>query len=374
MSAPTVLMAVFNGLEFDGRVQRAASALAPIAAVHVIGLSGEGPVWAPPDGAYTTEGVPGPMMGVGAQRAFGRRLRAVAAALRPALVYAHDYYAAWPGRVAARKAGARFVYDAHELLQPLPGQKRTLRERLFERLERMGAAGADLVICANEPRARMFQAYHGLPHLPLVVRNIPDDRGDTVPEGIEQDPHAVLYQGDMGYGRRLERLVDAMGTLDEGTTLWMVGGGPALDKLRAMAAARGVEDRVRFPGRVPRGELGALMASCGVGVLSYPAPDLNNVYCAPNKVYEYARAGLPMVAIGSDHLKELVEEPGLGVALDADASPEAIAKAVSDVSADRERHAAACEAFALDNPWESEADRLRAAIRPLLVEGGSDRG
>lgn len=366
MSRPSLVMAVFNGLEFDGRVQRAASALASVASVHVLALSGEGEVWRPSDGAYSTEGVPGPMMGLAAQRRFQRRFQEVVRERRPRVVYAHDYYTAWSGYAAARSVGARFVYDAHELLKPVPGQRRSLRERVFERLERMGARHADLVVCANEPRARLFQQYHGLARLPLVVRNIPDESQEPALPTLERDLDSILYQGDMGLGRGLGTLLEALTLLGPEATLVMAGGGPALDKLRAMASAEGLGDRVRFLGRVPRAELPALMAQCGIGVLSYPAKDLNNVYCAPNKVFEYARAGLPMIAIGSDYLSETVQAPGLGRALPSEATPAAFSEAVREVAAGRERHVAACRAFASENTWTREATRLRDAVRDLL--------
>jgi len=371
LSRPSIVMFVFNGLEFDGRVQRAASALAPIADVHVLGLCGEGEVWRPPDGAYSTEGVPGPMLGLKAQRSFRRRMRTVVGQRRPQLVYGHDYYTAWSAREEALRVGAKFVYDAHELLKPSPGQKRSLRERLFALLERMGASDADLVICANEPRARLFHEYHGLTTVPLVIRNIPDESQEPPLSEVKRDPLRILYQGDLSAGRRLELLIQALPYLDANSSLVLAGGGPALDKLRSMASAAGLDHRITFLGRVPRSDLPRLMAESGVGVLSYPASDLNNVYCAPNKVYEYARAGLPMVAIGSEHLRELVEGPGLGLALDAPSDPAQLAGALRAVVAERLRHAGACRAFARGNTWAREAERLREAVGRLLGASGS---
>lgn len=365
MSKPVIVMAVFNGLEFDGRVQRAASALAPIADVHVIGLCGDAPVWSPPDGAYTTEGVPGPMLGWHAQRTFRRRLREVVGARRPQVFYAHDYYLAMAG-AAARSKGVRFVYDAHELLKPQPGQKRPLRDRLFESLERVGARKADLVICANEPRAEIFQEYARLRLKPTVIRNIPDESQEPPLPAVERDPGRILYQGDISRGRRLDVLLEALSHLEPSHTLVLAGGGPALDTLRTMASAAGLQDRVQFLGRVPRSELPELMAGSAVGVLSYPARDLNNVYCAPNKVFEYARAELPMVAVGSEHLRSLVEGPQLGIALPPTASAIELADALRTVGAHRTVHAPACQTFARENSWAGEAERLRGAVQGLL--------
>ena len=146
----------------------------------------------------------------------------------------------------------------------------------------------------------------------------------------------------------------------------MAGAGPAVDKLRAVALEHQVADRVQFLGRVPRDTLDPLMRGCDIGILSYPARDLNNVYCAPNKVYEYGQCALPMAAIGSPHLAQMIEPSGTGRCLPQDAQAGAIAAMIEDVQS---RHMAcqeACAVFAGENTWSVEADTLRAAVRPLL--------
>lgn len=371
MSRARVLMAVYNGLAFDGRVQRSAQALSEIADLKVLSLH-DGAGWSPPGQTYQVEELPIPLGGAKNIAAFGAALVSRAVRERPALVYAHDYYVAAPGARAARRTGARFVYDAHELNLPAAGESLDARGKFFLALERWGARRADRVICANEMRALKFQEWTGRADLPTVVRNIPPrfepGPGTTMPPLAATHDGSVrlLYQGDMGAKRGLERWVAAMAHLPSRYHLVMAGAGPALDRLREVALEHRVADRVQFLGRVPRDTLDPLMRVCDIGILSYPAQDLNNVFCAPNKVYEYAQCGLPMVAIGSPHLAEMMEPHGLGRCLGIDADPEAIAGAIASVEDARSASVAACARFADAHPWSSEADTLRAAIRPLL--------
>lgn len=376
MSRPTVLMAVYNGLAFDGRVQRAASALAVVADVRVLALD-EGVRWSPKDRSFKVEELPIPLGGARNIAAFGRAFVERATRLRPTIVYAHDYYVAAAGAQAARRSGARYVYDAHELNLPEPGKAVGARGRLFLALERWGARRADLVVCANEPRAERFQGWCALDRRPVVVRNVPPvfeaGPGATLPAltASHEGTVRVLYQGDMGVRRRLERWIEAMTFLPPHHQLLMAGSGPALDKLRAVAVECSVADRVQFLGRVPRDTLDPLLRVCDIGILSYPATDLNNVYCAPNKVFEYAQCGLPMVAVGSSYLAEMIEPFGIGRCLPADASAEPIARMIEDVETKLPACRAACAAFAAENTWEAEAAVLRAAVLPLL---GGARG
>ena len=375
MSRSRILMTVYNGLAFDGRVQRSARALSEIADVKVLSLQ-EGVGWSPTDEAYQVEELPIPLGGAKNIAAFGAALVDRAVRERPAVVYAHDYYVAAPGARASARAGAKFVYDAHELNLPAPGESLDGRGKFFLALERWGARRADLVICANEPRAQRFHEWSGRAEMPTVVRNIPP-RFEPGP-GTTMSPLAashegtvrLLYQGDMGARRGLERWVEAMVHLPSRYHLIMAGAGPALDGLRECAIDCEVADRVQFLGRVPRDTLDPLMRVCDIGILSYPATDLNNVYCAPNKVYEYAQCGLPMVAIGSPYLAGIMEPPGIGRCLVIEAQPSELAAAIEGIEGARDGFVAACARFAGANTWTQEADVLRAAMAPLLEAAG----
>jgi glycosyltransferase involved in cell wall biosynthesis len=59
----------------------------------------------------------------------------------------------------------------------------------------------------------------------------------------------------------------------------------------------------------------------------------NNYYCAPNKLFEYMRMGLPMVAANYPGIRLLVEGEGVGFCVDP-ASPGEIATALNRLAAD----------------------------------------
>ena len=137
---PRVLMAVFNALDFDGRVQRAATALADMADVEVLAIDG-GRGFSP-SAAYRLNVMPVTPGEFGSNRMlhlrFLHKLVSRACQLRPHLLYAHDFFLAFPGWVAARLSGARFVYDAHELIIPgsLGRHHSQFQEKVWYWLER----------------------------------------------------------------------------------------------------------------------------------------------------------------------------------------------------------------------------------------------
>jgi len=195
---PSILMAVFNPLDFDGRVQRAAQALSAIANVEVFAI--EGRTGFKPDGDYRLSVLPVRPGEFGKNRMlhlrFLRELVRRARLARPDFVYAHDFFLATPGWLAARLSGARFIYDAHELV--IPGaqglESGLMQERFWYLLERFAVGRADLVIAANEARARIMQEHYRLQRQPTAIRNI------TIPPGTT--PHVNDLRSRLPYLER----------------------------------------------------------------------------------------------------------------------------------------------------------------------------
>lgn len=370
MSRPRVLMPVYNGIEYDGRVRRIAEAVSEVADVTVVSLAtGREPA---PDASYrvvTVDAAPRRERGarVRSHLRFWRGTLAQARALRPAVIHAHDYFMAFPGAAISRIVGARLVYDAHELIIPSSDESMGGRERVWYRLERLAIPHADLVIAANEERARFMRAHYELAELPLPIRNIPPVT-PAPPHGaggVRLAPRAhgvvrLVYQGDLALNRRVGEFIRAVAELGPGYEMVLLGSGPDVDALQALVTSLGVGDRVQLPGRVPSVELQGLLRECDLGVITYPATGLNNVYCAPNKLYEYAQAGLPMVALPNPVLDAAFAAYGVGI---SDADP---AAAISRAAAALPALRAALPGFVAAHQWSAEAARLQDAYRRIL--------
>lgn len=373
---PTLLMCVFNPIEFDGRVQRSAETLASDFDVCLYSVDAGGSFNSP---SFRTTPVRLTPRGskYAAHLAFARRILVAARQLRPTVVYAHDYFMAFPGWVAARLARARFVYDAHELIIPGPGERHEVRDAIWYRLERAVVARADLVIAANPERAYLMREHYRLPAQPITVRNIaaPADRrlADAEVLGLypalrrtRPDELLVVYQGDISLARGLDAFLDAARLLPDNYRLLLVGGGPDLAALTASTREQGGTS-VSMIGRVPRDHLQDILRLCDIGLVSYPMQGLNNVYCAPNKIYEYAQAGLPVVTTPQPPLQEMLDRFGIGEVAGAPAPSGGVraeqwAAAIRTVGANLARFARRLPSFVTAHDWEQEQDRLRTAV------------
>lgn len=370
-----VLAGVFNPIAYDGRVQRAAEALAERCEVSVVCPAGPELDRPPP-----FELVVVPLRGTSFPRQYAQFFRAVigeARRQRPAVIHAHDYFMALPGLIASRLTGARLVYDAHELNIPERGVRRKLILRIFYLMERATLRHADLILAANTDRAERMAAHYRLQATPVVVQNIPPaptsayepgPDGEEVTGSLRRGPgdFLLVYQGHLKLQRGLRRVLEALTRLPDHVRLLVVGGGPdqagLLDEIRTL----GLSDRVEYLGRVPRAALFPILSACDAGVLTYSYDTLNDRYCAPNKVFEYAQAGLPVLATDQAPLRRVLDEYAIGALFGPDDDASAIAAQIIRLtSVPRAAYQHAISRFLEDHRWETEAERLRSAVCSL---------
>jgi len=120
-----------------------------------------------------------------------------------------------------------------------------------------------------------------------------------------------IYQGLISKSRNLDRILDAFNKVSfENRTLILMGTGDNayLADLKSKANDKIIFEKARpFPTHLE------FTKNCKYGVLSYHEKDINNVYCAPNKLYEFAYFGLPMIFPAYPGLMQLNSEYNFGI-------------------------------------------------------------
>lgn len=273
-----------------------------------------------------------------------------------------------------RRAGARRVLASthgHEVgWSMVPAGRQALR--------RIGDHTDAVTYVSRYTRGRFASAFGpgaGLEHLPSGV--------DT--EVFRPDPAArAELRARYGLGDRptvlcLSRLVPRKGqdmlirALPEvrrridGAVLVIVGGGPYQDRLRDLVRAVGVDDHVVITGGVPAAELPAhhtiadvFAMPCRTRGAGLDVEGLGIVYL------EASATGVPVVAGRSGGAPETVRAGETGVVVDG-TSVAAVAGAVADVLADRDRAAAMGTAGRAWVGAEWRWDVLGAKLRRLLA-------
>ncbi|NWN91784.1 glycosyltransferase [Marinobacter adhaerens] len=297
--------------------------------------------------------------------------------LRPDAVIAEDFFAALPGWAAGKLVNARVVYDAHELIIPDRRWPTGKRSHFWYMLERWVVPRSDLVIAANVERARLMAEHYNLSEAPEFMRNIPPVKEAclTTEEALAKYPvlnrqseqdRIVLYQGDISLARGLSRFIEALKYLPKNCRLILVGDGPDLDALKQLGETFFREGRFTALGRVPNHLLSSITRLADVGIVTYPFEGLNNIYCAPNKIFEYAQAGLPVIATNQPTIHALVNHYQIGELISRQEGPSELAEAIQKIVYNLPTYRSRLPGFVLQHQWEDEAERVHHRILALF--------
>ena len=155
------------------------------------------------------------------------------------------------------------------------------------------------------------------------------------PAVAESTPYFV-YAGTMSEWQGCDIFIAALKVLlSRGgrARLIYIGQGSDVDRLRKIAEAL-EEGVVEFPGVLPPEETARWLRGAVAGLVSI-RPDANYDYARPTKIYAASAVGVPVIFAGSGVASTLVNQEGLGWAVDyaADAVSEVMETAVERFSA-----------------------------------------
>ncbi len=129
-------------------------------------------------------------------------------------------------------------------------------------------------------------------------------------EGRREDDLRLCYVGNLGNSYDIATMIEGVRLLEaEGlkVSLTVAGEGP---QRRRVAVAAGQGAPIRDLGYLPKAEMEALLARCDVGIVPMVA---SSWVAVPNKVVDYAAAGLAMVNGLQGETQELLERYDAGI-------------------------------------------------------------
>nr|WP_210302269.1 glycosyltransferase family 4 protein [Rhodoblastus sphagnicola] len=272
--------------------------------------------------------------------------------------------------------GARFIFDQRDLCPELYEAKFGRRGPfywLLRALERLTYACADHVVTANDAfRDIALSRGAKAPERVVSVYSYPDA---AFPRGRAPQPGrktlVLGYIGVIGDQDGVDNLVRAVSHLVDVRRFRdfhavIVGDGPALPSVRALAKALDVEDFITFTGFLGGEALAAHLAAFDIGVIPDP-PNPSNDKMSMNKVFEYCALGIPVVAFPLTETRRLLGDAGVYA---RGAAPRHLAEAALVLMRDaglRERRAECARlraATAFD--WSREARKYVAVYGQCL--------
>ena len=134
---------------------------------------------------------------------------------------------------------------------------------------------------------------------------------------IPKHQHILIYQGAIQKGRGINKMLDCLQG-DENLCVVVVGDGEDKKYYEKKAQLLGVDKRCFFHEAVKYDNLFAITSSADLGCAFLSAHSTNNEYAIPNKIFEYAHCGLPVITSSLSIMKKYVEKFQLGKTTDID--------------------------------------------------------
>lgn len=217
------------------------------------------------------------------------------------------------------------------------------------------------VVVPELNRAFITKAWWELKKTPIVLPNKPYDIPQGVPANdtkkiiakIPDKKKTILYQGLIGAERRLDAYAEAVRLLGDDYQLCVMGQETQIPEQR-LDISNEYPEVIKLGFVVPPEHLHITKASY-IGVLSYipqKGNELNVLYCAPNKIYEYAGCGIPMICHALPALIQVFERYQIGVCVD-EMTPEKIAVGIKKIEENYDTMRENCYKFYNDTDLKS---------------------
>jgi len=269
-----------------------------------------------------------------------------------------------------KRRGTRMVFDHHDLMPELYrsrfGAGAGLRAVLA--CERMSFALADVVVSTNDSYRRIAIQRGGKDAADVfVVRNGPDlDRFTPVavdPQLKRGRPHMLAYLGMMGPQDGIDNAIESLAALAAQRDDWhaiFIGRGEVLEDMRALAARRGIAERVEFAGWRGDDDIRRILSTADVCLAPDPPSPLNDV-STMIKIPEYLAMGRPVV---SYDLRESRVSAGASAVYAEDGDPRDFARCVAELLDDPARRAE----MGAEGLWRVRSELAWQLSAPVLVE------
>lgn len=196
------------------------------------------------------------------------------------------------------------------------------QEKITMRAMSNVAPYAEAICMPEYNRAVLYQIWFQLKKRPYILPNIPAFFATN--EQIEKyttkyqnfiasikDKRIIIYQGYVAMERPLNSYLKAVKELGDRYQVVLVG-----KDCGALKQYREILPNIIHIDYLPSPEYLFFTQHAHIGIVTYDPMDLNNAYCAPNKIFEYANYGLPCLGNDIPGLKFLIEPFNSGKIVD----------------------------------------------------------
>ena len=201
------------------------------------------------------------------------------------LLFSNDLDTLLPNYIISTLKGKPLVYDSHEYFTGVPELvNHPIKQKTWKLIEKLIIPKLKYMFTVNESIAGLYHAEFGTEV--NVLRNVPVKRelpGKILRSQLRlpEDKNIVLLQGaGINIDRGVEEAIEAMQYIDNAILL-IVGGGDAINELKAIAAKLQLTDKVQFVSKQPFETLVQYTMQADIGLTLDKDTNINYRYSLP---------------------------------------------------------------------------------------------
>lgn len=226
---------------------------------------------------------------------------------------ASELYSLPAARFLQKETSGKLIYDSREIFSALGNTyNHPIKQLFFTYLEKLLIKNVDSVIVSGRLDAEYLRNYFKKPLEYFLIMNLPFKKeilsSDKIQNtfNIDTKVKIILYQGLIIKGRGIESAIIAMKNLD-GYALCIMGDGGTelIDYYKNLVREPDLSGKVFFKSFVPYNELHEWTCSADIGLALFEPISLSYKLALPNKLFEYAMAGIPSISTNLPAIKEV---------------------------------------------------------------------
>ncbi|MBK2026290.1 glycosyltransferase family 4 protein [Francisella philomiragia] len=254
----------------------------------------------------------------------------------------------------------KIVYDSHEY--QTEQNLNYIMHRLIKLDESYCIKYADRVITVSNSIAEEYKRIYKIDK-PCLVLNSPNiytqpQKKNLLREklGIKKKSKIIIFQGMFGKIRKLDVILDCFMTRQEDNVVIVFMGWGEL--INDVIYAANNSPNIFYQETVSIEELLDYTSSADYGIALVSDECLSYKFSLPNKFFEYAMAGLPIISSGSDEMKAMIDKYQMGVVA-RDISVTSIDTAINEIlNLDYNLMSNNARRCAEENSWDVQEKKL----------------
>ena len=221
------------------------------------------------------------------------------------------------GYVYSKIWNTKIVYDAHELETETNGLS-GFKKKVLKIIEKVLIKKVDGIVVVSEKIADWYENEYDIER-PKVVLNTPCiseiEKNNYFRKNfsISDKSKIFIYQGALFRGRGIELIIETFKERQDNRAVIVFMGYGELDK--EIKHAADISANIFYHQAVPSDVVHKYTASADVGVSLIENTCLSYYYCMPNKLFEYAMAGLPVVVSNMPEMSDFILKHNMGLVI-----------------------------------------------------------